>query len=306
MKTLRIPSSRSGTGFALATLATLGLAASAYAQSTPLSLTGYNQAGIATGANDGSAASVQAAVTASTTGPLDSQYVFYTPGFDAAAPTTGLPAGTTFVSASNPAVTFAVQAASPTGASGLNNNVLLLSNSNSGVPPTSSATLTLASPASYSSLSFLVFAGHGDHNLTYSLNFDSGPATTPPTVIAPDGFDSKPAYAYSIAGRVGVGGTSGASGFANVGVSGSAPYLFEDDVTLSAADAGRTLTSITFSDPQFTGNTSQGKTIGIFGVSGVPGVAATPEPSQLAALGLGALGLGALAFKSRRRGLKAA
>jgi len=241
----------------------------ANAQRTPISLTGYNFDGIANGA-DSSLAGVQS----STTGTLDSIYDYFTLGFDPAAPTVGLPTAS-FVSAADATTTFLL--ANPAG-----NNLLLLQQFGSGA---TTGTLTLATGHAYTSLALLVTGFNGNQPGGYTLNFSSGPSTAG-TFTASDNFNVA-GYAINGFGRV---SRISANGFDLAG--GVNPRLYQITVTLSGADAARTLTSIGFSNNETSGTPSHN--IGVFGVSGA---AAVPEPASLIALGIGAA---ALARRRRR------
>src|SRR5437016_5187117 len=130
------------------------------AQRTPLGLSGFNFDGIADGTD-----SSLAGVVGSTTGSLDSIYVYFTQGFDTASPTTGLPTAS-FVSAADATTTFQLKA--PTV-----NNVLLLQQAGSGA---TSGALTLTTPTSFVSLAFLITGFNGTQPGSYALNFSSGAA----------------------------------------------------------------------------------------------------------------------------------
>ncbi|MHB8636312.1 MAG: PEP-CTERM sorting domain-containing protein [Fimbriimonadaceae bacterium] len=240
-------------------------AASATAGNTPLSLTGYNFDGIADGS--GTAAG-------STTGTLDSIYDYFTKGFDAAAPTAGLPT-TSFISAFNASTTFLL--AAPSG-----DNLLWLQQHGSGA---TSGTLTLAAPATFTTLAFLVTGFNGSQPTGYALNFASGTPTSG-SFTSSDNFNQT-GYAINGFGRV-----SRSNGvFDSIGSTN--PRLYEIDVTLSSTDALRTLDSVTF-----TNNETSGTTFHDVGVFAISGASPAPEPASLAALGLG---LTALCRRRRRR-----
>ncbi len=238
------------------------------AQNTPIALSGYNFDGIANG-SDSSLAGIQG----STTGVLDSIYVYYTLGFDPAATSTGLPTAS-FTSAANPGTTF--QLASPAG-----NNLLWLQQSGSGA---TSGTLTLVTPRSYATLALLVTGFNGNQPGGYSLNFASG-SPTAGAFTAPDNFNQA-GFAINGFGRV-----SRLDGIFDL-AGGSNPRLYEVDVNLSAADQARTLNSITFTNNEASGTAFHD--VGVFGVSGQ----AVPEPASIVALGLG---FAAAARRWRRR-----
>jgi hypothetical protein len=280
----------------LATLATLGLAVSGHAQLTPISLSGYNLAGIANGAPT-TGAGIPAALLASTGpgtvngGTLDSQYVYYAEGFDSTTPTSGLPVGTSFLSAATntlgKTVTFSIM---PASMSTPTPNVLDVY---SGL---TSATLSLTTPGKYSTLSFLENGYNGSQTVTYTLNYTTGSAVTG-TFTAGDNFGgTNPAFYVN--GRIGVTTATGGNyeTFTSVSAGGAVgnPRLYEIDVT--GVDTTRTLSSVTFTDTALSGTTN-GSGFGIFGVSGL---AVAPEPSEYAGLLLGGLGLLGLVARKRR------
>ena len=268
--------------------AALATATSARAATTltPISGTGYNVAAIAnatTPVSGSNTSGLASAIATSTNGTLDGYYVFYARGFDADATGTGLPAGGALISATNPVATFAIQAASKTSAV---NDVLLVTASS----PAAGVTFTLASTATYSNVSFLVSGFNGDQSATYTLNYANG-TTAAGTFTAPDNFDSSPAAAFTVAGRLRTSDNSEgvADQFADVGTSN--PRLFEVDLTgLSTLS---TLKSITFG-----GALVSTEAYAVFGVSGF-GTSAVPEPSTWAMLAAGAGLLGGVVFRRR-------
>lgn len=268
----------SRTSLAIAVLALLGLGTSAArAQNeNPISLSGYNQDVIADGANGNPNGNPPTSNTeASTTTTLDGFFNFYTPGFNSGNPTRGLASGN-FTSAANSAVTFTVQPAA-------GNNALLLSAGTSG-------TLTVTGSSAYSKLAFLVVGFNGSQPGSYTLNFAGGASATG-TFTAPDNFEN-PGFAIAGFGRVRAGNDS-----FDEAVPATDPRLYEVDVALTSADAALPLSSITFNNLNSITNPND-PNIAVFGVSGL---AAAPEPSQAAALGLGVLGLSALLLVARRR-----
>ena len=83
-------------------------------------------------------------------------------------------------------------------------------------------------------------------------------------------------------------GTPGGFSYDNVG--NGNPNLYEEDVTLSAADQAKTLSSIAFTYDR------GANTVNILAISGNPAGVPEPAPAALA----GAAGLGLLARRRRR------
>jgi fibronectin-binding autotransporter adhesin len=146
-------------------------------------------------------------------------YTWYEQGYNAAAPTTGLPpSGSRFTSQADPQHQFQMQ--------NYNGNNVLLVGSNS----PASGTLTLTNPQAFTALSFLTGTGNGADNFDITINYaDTHPATVISEVVTPDWFGNGPA-ALVANGRVMVGTGTTASGFQAVN-SGN-PKLFQDDVQL--------------------------------------------------------------------------
>jgi len=168
---------------------------------------------------------------------------WYQVGFNAAAPTTGLPMGTTFASAANPAVNFALQPANV-------NNALLLNTSNT------SGTLTFANPASFTTLSLLASDGNGAANITLTANLVGGGTAPLGTVSVPDWFNGANA-ALVANGRV----SNGDATFNNVN-SGN-PRIYQIDIPVPTTTA---ISSIAVS-----WGGSGGTQTTIYGISGTKG-----------------------------------
>lgn len=217
--------------------------------SMPIGVHGFDFDGVADGPpveND------PFAVQASTTGDLDSQYVYFKMGFWASNPFVGLPPDGAILSALDGNSTFQLQAYDGP-------NMLLLRQAGSGE---TTKTLTLNSAASYSRLSFLITGFNGRQPLQYTLNFTTGSPYTD-TIFASDNFNTAD-FALQAFGRVSR--TTGA--FQS---DGSNPRLYQADVWLGPAEASRTLQSITFSNVETTGVNA--RNIGVFAVSGVESTA---------------------------------
>ncbi|HSU53573.1 MAG TPA: glycoside hydrolase family 76 protein, partial [Candidatus Dormibacteraeota bacterium] len=174
---------------------------------------------------------------------------WYEQGYDSAAPTTGLPtAGSTFNHASLANHQYRM-AANYTG----NNAVLLDSTS-------TSAILSLATPAAYSQLSFLESGGHNGVTFNYTVHHQNGTTDTGSGTI-PDWFSgANPAFTAN--GRVDVGT------FAFSSVNGGNPRLYSIDVTL--LNSASPVTSIDFT------YVSGGGHGAIMAVSGATGISFTP------------------------------
>jgi autotransporter-associated beta strand protein len=165
----------------------------------------------------------------------------------AANPTTGLPMGTTFTSASSLATQYTLQASN-------GNNVLLMNSANPGNP---NGTLTFASPVQVSALSFLVSSGNGAGTLALTANLVGGGTASLGTISAPDWFGSG-TTAYIANGRM----NNGNGAFANLN-SGN-PRLWEVDVPVPSGTAAIQSVSIAWTG----GSTTNSQ---IFGVSGTTG-----------------------------------
>ena len=147
----------------------------------------------------------------------------------------------TFVSQANSSAIFQLQPYTA-------NNVLY-------APDTSNYTLTLSNPGSFQKLALLDSAANGAATFTVTLNYTDGSSTPFTGQIAPDWFSS--GGALTGVGRI----TRATAGLAYSGLP-SNPSLFEDDLTLSAADQAKTLASITITR-------QSGGQLGVFAVSGL-------------------------------------
>ncbi len=197
---------------------------------TPITITGYNVDDIAE----------TTTVASSVTGYFDANngYAFYTAGLTTVG---GLPASGTITSAANAATTF--QLAAFTGSNALELNV----GSNTRAPLTTTGTLTLATPAAYSTIALLNGAGNGAASITYSLAFADGNTATG-AFTAADWYNGSP-YAIGGLGRISYTGT-----FDTGGVSANNPRLYENDITIPSAEAQVKLNSISFTDKNTTGS----------------------------------------------------
>jgi len=182
-------------------------------------------------------------------GTANSATSWYELGYNTSAPTTGLPAaGSTFTSASASDHQYRM-APSYTA-----NNAVMLDST------ITNATLTFATPAAYSKLSFLGSGGHNGVIFNYVIHHTGG-TTESGSVSIPDWFTSSNA-AWVANGRIDVGT------FAFSNVNGNDPRLVSLDINVTSTLL--TITSITFNYASGTGHGA------IMGVSGSTGGNFTP------------------------------
>jgi hypothetical protein len=269
---------------------------------TPISMTGWN-ADVVTDANPG-ARFAQQFDFGSITGGLSS---WFENGilFNGSPLTNGLPSGQNFTSQINNTVTGTPSVFNLLPAN--TNNVLRMSTL-LGVP---NATLTLTTPAQYSSLAVIASSGDvfGRSNGTLTLSFTDGTFFQSIPYDASDWniFFGDPTHvALGPVGRnddINFNGAPPGTGFQYLPSEGSQFVLYETDINLAALGLdGKTLQSITFTPSPANGGF---EITGVFAVSGVavpsvtpgPGV---PEPGTLALLGVGVLGLLGRGLRRRR------
>lgn len=178
---------------------------------------------------------------------------WYETGFNTAAPTTGLPMGTTFTSAANPSTQFTLRPSAGT------NALMLDTASNSG-------TLTFANPGLFSTLSFLMSSGNGAGTLALTANFTDSTTAALGNITAPDWFNSNP-VALAANGRV---NNDAATQPAFDSVNSGNPRLYQVDLALPAAATTKQIQSISIA---WTGGANTHSTV--FGVSGSPTANAT-------------------------------
>jgi hypothetical protein len=233
----------------------------------PIAATGYNQNMIV------SAASGSANVTATMDGgTAKTGDTFYETGANPGTNVSGVPrAGATIGSANDSNHTFVLQ---PNGA-GQNDAVMLDSANTTG-------TLTLTTPAKFSTLSFLLSSGNGAGTINATIHYAGG-GTQSAVLAAPDWFNGGP-IAVDANGRVDV----ALDDFNNV--NNGQPRMFQADLALT--DTVDNVLSVDFGVAGTATNRGA-----VFGISGT----AVPEPSSLALLSLGAFGL----LVRRRRAARA-
>lgn len=198
----------------------------------PLAVTGYDQDVIA---------ETMPAI-ANTTMALDgSDYVLYSAAYGALFPTgRGLPDNGTIASA-----TRAYQLQSAASA-----NAIVLA-------ATDSRTLTLATPASFSSLSLLGFSTEGSSTASVTLHFVDAQSTTLMTGNVPDWFNSAGAV---IAGFDRTGRSSNSPDY-----DATNPRMYPLDVALSCADQARQVSAITVANTTAPNTTTR---VAVFAVAG--------------------------------------
>jgi hypothetical protein len=250
----------------------------AAASPTPIAITGLTSDVIKGTASDSTNSAFDA----------PNNYALYAAAADA---TNGLPNNGTITSATGSGTTF--QLGSYTG-----NNALLLSNtptitinSGSGTNPATGGTtysysqygtITLVTAAKYSTISLLTASTNGTATLNITFNYVGG-GTATATLLTKDWYTTTGSTATSM-GRV-----NASSGTFDTGGTGG-PHLYE---SLFTVDPTQTLSSISFAESATGTNT----VAGIFAVSGI---AAAPEPGEIAGMLMGGLGLLGLAARKRR------
>ncbi|HEX2749794.1 MAG TPA: PEP-CTERM sorting domain-containing protein [Verrucomicrobiales bacterium] len=254
----------------------VGLGSTAFTASaavTSINVTGYNRDVIVEAGAPASAAGVfDATMDGGVTTPTGGTW--YAQGYNAGAPTTGLPApGSTIVSllAADHSYTFAPSYGPGNGSAGITPNAFVVGQG-SGTP-----VIALTTPLQYSTLSLIGSAGHGPVSVNYTITF-ADTTTQTGTISAGDWFNGS--AAFNANGRV----TVNTGAFDNVNAGNPRLYTFDIAVTNTASKVN----SVTLSSTSTTG------TAAFFALSGT---AAVPEPSSLLLSGLSVFGL--LSFRRR-------
>src|SRR5439155_26058727 len=154
---------------------------------------------------------------------------WYERGFNTASPNSGLPMGTTFVSAANPSVQYTLRQ------SNVNNALLLDTGSPTG-------TITLNSPATFSTLSFLGSAGNGAGTLGLTATFIDNTTASLGSITVPDWFNGANT-ALAANGRIDNGAATQPS-FNNVDW--GDPRLYELDLSVPAAASTKLIQTMPF------------------------------------------------------------
>jgi hypothetical protein len=238
----------------------------------PLQVTGFNQDIIVeVGAVNDPTTHYQTAVTATMdNGTARTGNAWYERGFNAAAPTTGLPSGgVVTASEADPTLTFSLQPATA-------NNAMFLDTAS----PT--GRLTLATPVPLTRLAILASSGNGGvANAPVTVNFSDGTPAATLAYTAGDWFNQTP-VAVNAQGRV-----DASAGTLN-NVNGNNPRLYQQTLLDLTPYQTHPVASLDFGW-NGTGNAHTA----VMALSGE----VVPEPSTPALLAVAALGL----FARRRR-----
>ena len=250
----------------------------ALADYIPIAVSGFNQDVVvaSSAVNDPTTHYTNAVTATMDGGTAKTGYTWFESGLPGGSGG-GLPAPGVITSAVDPSAQFLL--APYTGP-----DVLLLNSS------TTSGTLTFATPAAFSALSFLTSSGSaffGTPVLMLTVNFADGTAPLSGlSVVSPDWFNNSPA-AVIAQGRVDVGtGTFDQVGNDN-------PRIYQEDVMLPSSAWDHPISSITITWDSGGSNNSQ---TAIFAVSGM-----VPEPASVCMLGTGMLALAFGVWRTRRK-----
>jgi gliding motility-associated-like protein len=243
----------------LFTLLCVLLSAGAFAQYTPVAVTGFNHDVIAEGTGNSSLTTTTSEMDALT----PSNFVMCTSQFATfnSFPTGyGLPDNLLFTSGTS---SYQVNT---TG----NNAVYLF--------PTQQGTLTLNTPATYSSISFLTLATENDARLDITFTFSDGTTYVSSNVLIEDWYKTAPTSNIVMSGRGRIKRKTGpfaAGDYNNLNsINGPAPAIYSVNISLPC---GKTLSSISFKNVTFV--------FAVSGISAVPLVAPTLSPGFVCSYG---------------------
>ncbi len=218
-------------------------AATAAGAFTPLAVTGYNRDLIVEANAPQPLTSVNATTVSMDAGLANTGFSWYERGYNTNAPATGLPTGgSTLTNISAPDHVYVLPA------SYTQNNAVLVDSENNG-------TIRFATPAKFSTLSFLTSAGNGAVTIGYTVNHEDGSIETG-TFAAPDWFNAT-GPAFNANGRVDVGNGL----YANV--NSGYPRLYPADITQIGTNSP--ITTVDLSLSEGTGHAA------VFAVSGALG-----------------------------------
>ena len=237
---------------------------------TPVSFSGFNQDIVIESGTPVDTGAFANAVTATMDGGTGKTgTTWYAVGEDTDAPTTGLPMGTTFTSGADSSTSFALPSA-------VGNNAVLLN------AVTTSATLTLNTPAMFASLSLLGASANGSTTVSVTLEFSDATNLSLGNFVISDWFNgSNPAYTAN--GRA----TMNPAGFTSVNLAN--PRLYQIDLALPQAAMVKNISGISLG---FIGTGTN--ELAVFALSGQT----VPEPTSTVLIALATI---AGAVVARRR-----
>jgi predicted alpha-1,6-mannanase (GH76 family) len=223
----------------------------------PIAMTGFNARAMAS-------SSATVSVPNATAFDIPNNYCLYQAGLNAS--TRGLPPDGVFTSQWDATTVFQF---APYGTT----NALLLGNTYPGF-----ATLSLAKPEAYNSISVLAGSANGGGTGTFVLIFTNGTHSQAFSFNAPDWFNTTSNVAIQGIGRLKLG-----TGFGAVDSGATNPSLCQTTINLAALGLNQVISAITFTKPA---NAAAQQTCGIFAVSGFaayrePVITQQPTPTNL-------------------------